>query len=123
MTGASSGVGQQLAGILYQNNGKVYVAARSAKKASKAINDIKRRFPNSRGQIIFLSLDLGDLTTIEQSAQEFLHQEERLDVLWLNAGVMTPPRGSKTAQGYELQLGTNNIAHFLLTRLLHPVLA
>lgn len=35
---------------------------------------------------------------------------------------MVPPAGSKTAQGYELQLGTNNIGHFLLTKLLHPVL-
>ena len=36
---------------------------------------------------------------------------------------MTPPQGSKTAQGYELQLGTNNVAPFLFTKLLHPILA
>jgi len=46
--------------------------------------------PNSGGQIIFLRLDLGDLTTIKSSAEEFLRGNERLDVLWNNAGVMVP---------------------------------
>jgi len=43
-------------------------------------------------------------------------------VLWNNAGVMIPPQGSKTKQGYELQLGTNNVAPFLFTKLLTPIL-
>jgi retinol dehydrogenase-12 len=51
-----------------------------------------------------------------------LSKEKKLDVLWNNAGVMIPPQGSKTAQGYELQLGTNNIAPFLFTKLLTPIL-
>jgi retinol dehydrogenase-12 len=45
-----------------------------------------------------------------------------LDVLWNNAGVMVPPQGSKTKQGYELQLGTNDVAPFLFTKLLTPTL-
>jgi len=96
---------------------------RSEEKATKAINGIKASHPNSKGQLVFLHLDLADLTTIKKSAEEFKSKEQRLDVLWLNAGVMAPPQGSKTAQGYELQLGTNNIGHFLFTKLLHPVLA
>ena len=44
-------------------------------------------------------------------------------MLWNNAGVMVPPQGSKTKQGYELQLGTNNLAPFLFTKLLTPILA
>ena len=44
-------------------------------------------------------------------------------MLWLNAGVMVPPQGSKTAQGYELQLGTNCIGHFMFSNLLRPILA
>jgi retinol dehydrogenase-12 len=51
-----------------------------------------------------------------------LKREKRLDVLWNNAGVMVPPQGSKTKQGYELQLGTNNVAPFLFTQLLTPLL-
>ncbi|MCJ1481322.1 hypothetical protein MMC06_001479 [Schaereria dolodes] len=123
VTGSSSGVGEQLAQILYQHNAKVYVATRSEAKAGKAIERIKSLFPNSKGQLLFLHLDLNDLTTIKKSANEFLGKEDRLDVLWNNAGVMVPPPDQKTAQGYDLQLGTNNLAPFLFTRLLHPVLA
>lgn len=123
MTGSSSGIGEQLAQILYQKNAKVYIAARSEEKARKAIEGIKAHAPNSTGELRFLHLDLDDLTTIKASAQAFLSENDRLDVLWNNAGVMIPPQGSKTKQGYELQLGTNNIAPFLFTKLLLPLLA
>ena len=116
-------MGKELAQILYSHNAKVYVAARSKEKASKAIESIKAAFPKSAGELVFLSLDLDDLTTIKKSAEEFLSKEKKLDVLWNNAGVMIPPQGSKTKQGYELQLGTNNVAPFLFTKLLTPILA
>ena len=122
ITGASSGVGAALAKILYSANAKVYVAARSEQKAQGAIDAIKAAHPDSRGQLIFHSLDLADLATIRRSAEAFLAAEQRLDVLWLNAGVMIPPQGSKTAQGWELQLGTNNLGHFLFARYLRPAL-
>ena len=91
---------------------------RSEEKATKAVNDIKLKCSQFNGELVFLNLDPGDLTTIKKSAEEFLSKEDRLDVLWNNTGVMVPPAGSKTAQGYELQLGTNNVAPFLLTKLL-----
>lgn len=122
VTGASSGIGEELAQILYSLNAKVYVAARSEDRASKSIQRIKSSYPNSEGELIFLRLDLDDLTTIKKSAEDFLGKETKLDVLWNNAGVMTPPQGSKTKQGYELQLGTNNVAPFLFTKLLTPIL-
>lgn len=122
MTGASSGVGKELAQILYSHDAKVYVAARSQEKANKAIADIKTAFPKSNGELVFLHLDLDDLTTIKKSAEDFLSKETKLDSLWNNAGVMIPPQGSKTKQGYELQLGTNNVAPFLFTKLLTPIL-
>lgn len=123
ITGGSSGVGEQLAYILYKHNAKIYIAARSEEKSRNAIERVKARVPHSGGQMIYLHLDLDDLTTIKRSADEFLSQNDRLDVLWNNAGVMTPPQGSKTKQGYELQLGTNNVAPFLFTRFLRPILA
>lgn len=122
VTGASSGIGLELAYILYLRNAKIYMAARSEEKVSRAMSLIKSRVQNSKGSLIYLHLDLGDLTTIKGSAETFLRDNTRLDVLWNNAGVMTPPQGSKTKQGYELQLGTNNVAPFLFTKLLHPVL-
>lgn len=122
VTGSSSGVGQELAQILYAKDAKVYIAVRSQEKANKVIEQIKKNFPQSKGELAFLHLDLGDLTTIKKSAEDFLAKESKLDVLWNNAGVMVPPQGSKTVQGYELQLGTNNVAPFLFTKLLTPIL-
>lgn len=101
----------------------MYIAARSEEKANKVIVSIEQEHADSHGRLKFLKLDLGDLTTIRASADEFLKAETRLDVLWNNAGVMIPEAGSKTTQGYELQLGTNNIGHFLFTHFLHPILA
>ncbi|CAI6085707.1 unnamed protein product [Clonostachys chloroleuca] len=122
VTGASGGLGKLLVDILYQHNGKVYLAARSESKTNEVIDEIKAAHPSSKGQLIFLSLQLDDLTTIKQTANEFLAKESRLDVLWNNAGVMIPPTGTQTKQGYELQYGVNNVAHFLLTHFLTPAL-
>lgn len=87
VTGANSGVGAELAKILYGKNATVYVAARSKQKALDAIEEMKTAHPESTGRLVFLQLDLSDLTTIKSSAEEFLAAESRLDVLWLNAGV------------------------------------
>lgn len=122
MTGASSGVGKELAQILYSHNAKVYIAARSSEKTSAAIASIKSAIPNSKGELVFLHLDLDDLSTIKKSAENFLSKEERLDVLWNNAGVMVPPQGTKTKQGYEAHIGINNLAPFLFTKLLTPLI-
>lgn len=59
---------------------------------------------------------------MKQAAQSFLRMEKRLDMLWNNAGVMLPPSGSKTKQGYDMQLGVNCLAPFLFTQLLTPIM-
>ncbi|KAI3337194.1 short-chain dehydrogenase [Xylariaceae sp. AK1471] len=122
VTGANTGIGKEVARILYSKNAAVWVAARNEEKAVNAIASIKEAHPSSNGRLEYLHLDLSDLTTIKASAEAFLAKEKRLDVLFNNAGVMMPPKGSKTAQGYELQLGTNCIGPFLFTRLLTPML-
>ncbi|KAE8449297.1 hypothetical protein EG329_008198 [Mollisiaceae sp. DMI_Dod_QoI] len=122
VTGSNTGVGKELAHILYSKNAKVYIAVRSEEKAVKAIEDIQKAAPNSTGQLEFLRLDLANLATIQASAQLFLSKETKLNVLFNNAGVMNPAPGSKTVQGYELQLGVNNIGPFLFTKLLTPIL-
>ena len=88
----------------------------------QVIEQIETTFPSSKGSLIYLRLDLEDLSTIKASAADFLDKESRLDVLWNNAAVMNAPPGSTTKQGHELQLGTNNIAPFLFTKLLTPIL-
>ncbi|KAI0520755.1 short-chain dehydrogenase [Xylaria bambusicola] len=122
VTGASTGLGKELAKILFSKHAKVYIAARSATKAQAAITEIRTLYPASKGDLVYLFLDLSDLSTIKKSAQSFLSRESRLDVLFNNAGVMVPPAGSVTAQGWELQLGTNVLGTFLLTRCLNQIL-
>ncbi|RYP43819.1 hypothetical protein DL768_009652 [Monosporascus sp. mg162] len=111
----------KLATILFGANAKVWLAARP-EKASGATDEIRSRYPDSRGELQYRHLDLDDLSAIKTSTEEFLSKEQKLHVLWDNAGVMIPAKGSKTAQGYELQLGTNAVAPFLFTKLLTPLL-
>jgi NAD(P)-dependent dehydrogenase (short-subunit alcohol dehydrogenase family) len=122
VTGGSGGIGKELVNILYQRNAKIYIAARSKSKTNEVIEELTKSHPSSTGELIFLPLQLDDLRTIKSSAEEFLSKETRLDVLWNNAGVMVPPQGSKTKQGYELQIGVNNLGHFLFTWFLRSTL-
>ena len=122
VTGGASGVGFELCSILYQAGGKVYIAGRSPENAQSAISRIKARCTTSPGELNFLSLSLDDLTTIKPAVEKFSTLESRLDVLFNNAGVSLPPRGSVSAQGHELQMATNCLGHYLLTQLLLPTL-
>ena len=122
MTGGASGIGLELVKILYAHNAKVYIAARSEQKASKAISTVENSFPKSNGKLLFHHLDLDDLTLVKQSADSFVSKETKLDVLWNNAGIMVPPQGSKTKQNYEAQLGINCLGPFLFTKILTPLL-
>ncbi len=122
VTGGASGVGLELCALLYQAGGKVYLAGRSETKAEAAITKIKACSTISSGELNFLSLSLDDLTTIKPAVEAFMAKESRLDVLFNNAGVSLPPRGSVSAQGHELQMATNCLGHHLLTQLLLPIL-
>ncbi|KAJ9607599.1 short-chain alcohol dehydrogenase [Cladophialophora chaetospira] len=122
VTGTTAGVGKELTSILYSKNGKIYTAARSSDRAQKVNSEITRRYPESKGELVFLKLDLEDLNSVKAAAEEFLSKESQLDVLWNNAAVMLPAPGSTTKQGWDMQLGVNCLAPFLFTRLLTPML-
>ena len=96
VTGSTAGIGLELAKMLYGLNGTVYVAGRSTEKINAAIKTIKSQIRTKTGRVEALQLDLANLASIGQSAREFLSKEGRLDVLVHNAGLMTPPAGSKT---------------------------
>jgi NAD(P)-dependent dehydrogenase (short-subunit alcohol dehydrogenase family) len=121
ITGGYSGIGFELAKILYGLRGRVYIAGRSEEKGKQAIASIKSAIPNG-GSLEFLVLHLEDLESIKASVNEFKEKETRLDVLWNNAGVSQPPLDSTSDQGIELQLATNCIGPFLFTSLLVPLL-
>ena len=63
-------------------------------------------------------MDLSDLNSVKNFSIEFLSQYSRLDILINNAGIMALPKRQITAQNFEMQLGTNHLGHFLLTKLL-----
>lgn len=96
--------------------------ARSEEKTKKAIESIKAAVPKSSGQLTFLRLDLADLTTIKATVAQFLSRESQLHLLFNNAGVAFPAAGSKTAQGYPVEIGVNCIGAFALTQLLTPTI-
>lgn len=122
ITGANTGVGYEVTSILYSHNAKVYVAARTESKAQSAIDSIKKKHPMSKGSLHYLHLNLSDLSTIKESANEFLSKEDKLHWLDNNAGVMIPPKNQQGAQGYNLTYQTNILGPFLFTKLLLPVL-
>ena len=124
VTGGASGVGYELSKILFQAGGKVYIAGRSEEKAQNAISEIKAldRDTSTAGELEFLLLTLDDLSTIKSSAEAFKGKEQKLHVLFNNAGINSSKEGSTTAQGYERQLATNCLGPYLFTQLLLPTL-
>ncbi|KAL4901621.1 hypothetical protein BDW74DRAFT_170075 [Aspergillus multicolor] len=120
ITGGTSGIGFELARTLYTHGpgSKVYITARTEEKARSAIAAIKA----SLAELDFILLELSDLVSIKESVEAFGKKEDRLDILFNNAGVSQPPVGSVSAQGYELQLAVNCLGPFLLTKLLLPLL-
>ncbi len=124
VTGSNTGVGKEVAQILYSKNAKVYMAARSEDKAERAIADIQKAWPQSKGLLIFLHLDLADLSTIKPAVERFTARESKLHVLFNNAAVQALNDDGlvKTAQGYEWHFGVNVMGPFLFTKILTPTL-
>ncbi|RYO89308.1 hypothetical protein DL764_008602 [Monosporascus ibericus] len=119
VTGGNNGLGRESVRQFAKHNAKVYIGARSEQKANEAIAKIKKEVPNA--DIAFLELDLASFDSIKKAAKQFVGENDRLDILMNNAGIMATPPGL-TKDGYEIQFGTNHVGHALLTRLLTPLL-
>ncbi|OJT10959.1 hypothetical protein TRAPUB_12521 [Trametes pubescens] len=119
VTGGNAGIGRETVKALLKHNATVYMASRNEAKALAAIAQLQRE---TGRQAIFLRLDLADLKSVRAAAQEFMSKETVLHVLFNSGGVMFPPVEQLTADGYDLQFGTNVLGHFYLTQLLIPVL-
>lgn len=112
VTGANTGLGLEIAKALAAKGARVVLACRSRDKGLAAIDAVAAVAPGSPPELI--ELDLASAKSIEQAAEEILAENDRIDLLVNNAGVMYPPR-TTTADGFELQLGTNHLGHFALT--------
>jgi NAD(P)-dependent dehydrogenase (short-subunit alcohol dehydrogenase family) len=115
VTGANTGIGYEAARVLALGGGRVVLACRSREKGEAAVARIAAEQP--AGHAEFAALDLSDLVSVRAFAEGFARDNDRLDLLINNAGVMMCPE-SKTAQGFELQFGVNHLGHFALTGLL-----
>jgi len=121
VTGANSGLGLQTTKALASAGATVLMGCRNAEKARAARGEVVRDVPGADLEIV--ELDLGDLSSVERAAGEVAARDGSLDLLVNNAGVMAPPR-RETADGFELQFGTNHLGHFALTgRLMDKLLA
>ena len=119
VTGSSSGIGYETARVLAEKNATVIKAVRNLKKGNAAAGRILGQHPHAVVKV--MELDLANLESVRKFAAEFKNNFDRLDLLINNAGVMMPPY-SKTADGFELQFGTNHIGHFALTGLLFDLI-
>lgn len=119
ITGANSGLGLESTRMLAAKGATVVMACRNVDKGAQAAAWVRERVPNA--QLDVLALDLGSLSSIEAFAAALATKHPRVDVLMNNAGVMVPPY-TKTADGFELQLGTNHLGHYALTGRVLPLL-
>ena len=119
ITGANTGIGKVTATDLAKRGAKVIICCRSPERAQEAIKDIKNE---SGSQLVEnVTCDLASLASVRKCAQTILGQEEKIDYLVNNAGVMWCPQW-KTEDGFDMQIGTNHLGHFLLTQLLMPLI-
>ncbi|CAK0898784.1 unnamed protein product [Prorocentrum cordatum] len=112
VTGGNQGIGYVTARQLASQGAKVVLACRSKERGERAAGEVKAAF---------MPLELSSQASVRSFASAFLEKYGRLDILVNNAGVMACPL-ERTEEGYEMQLATNHLGHFLLTVLLKSVL-
>lgn len=115
VTGGNSGIGLHAATQLARKGAAVTLACRNIAAGEQAAQSIR----DAGGDVRVARLDLASQTSVHAFVADW---DDPLDLLVNNAGVMTPPRYRQTADGHELQFGTNHLGHFALTGLLLPYL-
>jgi len=116
VTGSNTGLGLETARALAAAGATVVLAVRDTVKGAAAASEIARTAPNA--DVTVHELDLGSLDSVRSSAAALKSAYPRIDLLINNAGVMYPSPRKSTADGFELQFGTNHLGHFAFTGLL-----
>ncbi|XP_073961664.1 retinol dehydrogenase 12-like isoform X2 [Choristoneura fumiferana] len=121
ITGCNTGIGKETALDFYKRGARVIMACRDLEKAAAAKSEIEEKCKDltDTGKLIVVKCDLASLKSVRECAQTILDTEPQVKILVNNAGVMMCPK-TKTEDGFEMQFGTNHLAHFLLTMLLLP---
>ena len=119
VTGANSGTGKEATRRLAAAGAHVVMAVRTVTKGEQAREEILARHPGSRLEV--RRVDLADLASVKEFADGLIAAGRPVDVLINNAGVMAPPTRMTTADGFELQFGSNFLGPFALTVRLLPL--
>jgi NAD(P)-dependent dehydrogenase (short-subunit alcohol dehydrogenase family) len=119
VTGANSGTGQEAARRLAEAGAHVIMAVRTVAKGDQARAGILARHPGASLEV--RRIDLADLASVREFSDGLLDDGAPVDLLVNNAGVMAPPTRMTTADGFELQFGSNFLGPFALTLRLLPV--
>ena len=120
ITGSTEGIGFEDALALSLAGWNVIMMGRNPEKGVESIAKIHQI--NPKAKVSFEKIDLANLSYIKDFASKMISKGQAIDLLINNAGVMTPPKRLETADGFELQFGTNHIGHFALTAQLLPLL-
>ena len=120
VTGASDGMGLGMAASLADAGAEVLMPVRNRAKGEAAVSTIRRTVPDAR--LVLHDLDLSSLASVAELGERLGEEGSPIHLMINNAGVMTPPDRQTTAEGHELQLGTNHLGHFALTGRLLPLL-
>lgn len=120
ITGASDGIGLGMATRLTAAGAQVILPVRNPRKGEAALAKIREQVPEA--DLDLRSLDLSSLDSVAALGRTLVDEGEPLHLLINNAGVMTPPDRQSTADGFELQFGTNHLGHFALVAHLLPLL-
>ncbi|OWZ21701.1 Glycoside hydrolase [Phytophthora megakarya] len=122
ITGGNSGIGYETALQLARSGAHVVLACRNAERGRDAETKIRETLASSSnaGTVEFMQVDVSDLSSVKQFAEEFKRTHGRLDLLINNAGIMGGAY-AKTVDGYERQFATNHLGHFALTAQLFEV--
>ena len=120
VTGASDGIGLGLATRLAAAGAEVLLPVRNPRKGEAATTTIRQRNPNAN--VSLRALDLSSLDSVAALGEALRAEVHPIHILINNAGVMTPPNRQTTADGFELQFGTNHLGHFALVGHLLPLL-
>ncbi|WP_282793804.1 SDR family oxidoreductase [Streptomyces sp. CC224B] len=120
VTGANSGTGKEAAKRLAGAGAHVVLAVRTPAKGEQARDEILAALPGARVEV--RRLDMADLSSVRAFAAGLVSDGRPLDLLLNNAGVMNVPRRTETADGFELQMGSNFLGPFALTVRLLPLL-
>jgi NAD(P)-dependent dehydrogenase (short-subunit alcohol dehydrogenase family) len=120
ITGANAGLGFEAAKMLRAKNANVLVGSRNEGRGKSAATNLAAEPGN--GSVDFVKIDLADLSSIRDAADAVRGLTDGLDAIINNAGIMQTP-DQKTADGFEMQFGTNHLGHFYMNHLLFDLVA